>query len=78
MSELPTGAPLPVAIGAGAGLTIVASALIVAAVNPTLDGRIIAGFAGVVIAMIGLGTSIAIALLRTMALPRTNDDWTYW
>ena len=78
MPELPTGAPLPVARGAAASLMIVAAALIVAAANPALDGRIITGLAGILIAMIGLGTSIAIALMRAMALPSTNDDWIHW
>jgi hypothetical protein len=69
---------MPAAIGAAVALMIVASALIVAAVNPGLDGRIIAGFASAVIAIVAVGASIAMALLRAMRLPRINDDWTYW
>ena len=65
------------AAGAILGLVTIATALIIAAGNPALSGKVIA-VAGGVLGTIVLGVTIVAIVLRRLRLPKDNDAWVFW
>lgn len=66
------------AIGTVLALGAIAATLIMAAVYPALNGVIIAVASGLLIGVIVLAVTIAIAALYRLRLPSNNDAWVFW
>jgi hypothetical protein len=69
---------LAAAIGTGLALLAIATALIVAAINPALNGHVIAVATGIGIGVIALAVSIVTVVLSRLRLPSNNDAWVFW
>lgn len=65
------------AIGAAVALLAIATALIVAAISPTLDRYFISVVTGLVIGAIGVAVTVA-AFIYRVRLPDNNDAWILW
>jgi hypothetical protein len=59
-------------------LFAIAAALIVAAVNPALDGQFIAALVGLLILVMAAVVTIALPVLHRLRRTASNDDWVYW
>ena len=66
------------AIGTVLALVAIASALIIAAVYPALNGHVIAVATGMGIGVIAFAESIATVVLCRLDLPSNNDAWIFW
>jgi hypothetical protein len=66
------------AIGTVLALVAIATALIIAAVYPALNGHVIAVATGMGVGAIALAVTIGTALLRRLRLPNNNDAWVFW
>jgi hypothetical protein len=65
------------AIVALLALFAIAAALIVAAVNPAMDGQVIAAVAGSLILVMAAVVTIALPVLDSLRRTASNDDWVY-
>jgi len=66
------------AIGTVLVLVAIATALIIAAVYPALNGHVIAVTTGMGIVVIALVVTIASVVLPRGGLPSNNDAWIFW
>lgn len=66
------------AIGTVLALAVIAIALIIAAVNPQLNGHVIALVSMTGIGVIAVVITTATAILYRLGLPSNNDAWVYW
>lgn len=71
------GTPIGWAIIVLLALFTIAAALIVAAVNPALDGQVIATLVGFLILVIAVVVTVALAAIHKRRRTTTNDDWVY-
>ena len=69
--------PFGAAIGIVLALFAIATGLIIAAINPALDGHVIALAAGIGVGMIALAV-IATRAVSRLRLPNNNDAWIFW
>ena len=66
------------AIGGVLAFVAIASALVIAAINPTPNGYIIAAITGLGITSIALVVTIVTGVLYRLRLPDNNDAWVYF
>jgi hypothetical protein len=66
------------AIVALLALFVIAAALIVAGVNPAMDGQVIAALAGLLILVMAAVVTIALPVLDSLRRTASNDEWVYW
>ena len=72
------GTPMSWAIVALLALFAIAAALIVAGVNPAMDGQVIAALAGLLILVMAAVVTIALPVLDSLGRTASNDEWVYW
>jgi uncharacterized membrane protein YfcA len=58
-------------------LFAIAAALIVASINPALDGHVMAVLVGLLILVIAVVVTIAMRVLNRLRSTTSNDDWIY-
>jgi hypothetical protein len=78
MPSHPTHKTIGAAIGTALALLAIATALIVAAINPALNGHVIAVATGIGIGVIALVVTIVTVVLSRLRLPSNNDAWVFW
>ena len=65
-------------IGAALALVAIATALIIAAIYPALNGHAIVAATGTGIVAIALAAFTVTRALRRLRLPSNNDAWIFW
>ncbi len=77
MSPLSIRKIVGAAIGTGLALVAIATALVVSAIHPGLDARVIAIATGVGIGVAAVAVAGATVLLAGLSLPSKNDGWSF-